>query len=229
MNRRDDYRMLAKRALDILVSAGLIILTLPVMALVALLVKFDSCGPAIFKGTRIGINKRRTKAFNGGGVDPGGERRREDLGGRPFTMYKFRSMVQEAQAMLPSLVNLGALTEPVYKLEDDPRVTRFGTLLRKTSLDELPQLFNVLKGDMSLVGPRPEDVEIVRLYEEKHKKRLLVKPGLTGLQQINCRGTLSMDARLEYDIHYMKHQSMWMDIWILIRTVYAVMKCNGAC
>jgi lipopolysaccharide/colanic/teichoic acid biosynthesis glycosyltransferase len=126
-------------------------------------------------------------------------------------------------------VDLGALAEPVYKLQDDPRITRFGRFLRKTSLDELAQLFNVLKGDMSLVGPRPEDVEIVRLYEEKHKKRLLVKPGLTGLQQINCRGTLSMDERLAYDVHYLKHQSIWTDIWILIRTVFAVMKCNGAC
>jgi lipopolysaccharide/colanic/teichoic acid biosynthesis glycosyltransferase len=222
-------RMLVKRIFDIVVSAGLIILTLPVMALVALLVKLDSCGPAVFKATRIGINRRRAMALNGGGMDPGRERRQEDLSGRPFTMYKFRSMVQEAEEMLACLVDFGALSEPVYKLQDDPRVTRFGSLLRKTSLDELPQLFNVLRGDMSLVGPRPEDVEIVRLYEEKHKKRLRVKPGLTGLQQINCRGTLSMDERLEYDIQYLKHPSVWIDVWILIRTVFAVMKCNGAC
>jgi lipopolysaccharide/colanic/teichoic acid biosynthesis glycosyltransferase len=220
--------MFVKRTFDIVVSAVLIVLTLPIMAFVALLIKLDSRGPAIFKGTRIGMNRRRAMSLNGGGLEPGRERRQEDLYGRPFTMYKFRSMVREAEKMLPCLVDFGALTEPVYKIQDDPRITRFGKLLRKTSLDELPQLFNVLKGDMSLVGPRPEDLEIVGLYQEKHKKRLQVRPGLTGLQQINCRGTLSMDERLGYDIHYLNHQSVWMDLWILIRTVSAVMKCNGA-
>lgn len=221
--------MLAKRILDLVVSSGLILLTLPVMVLIALLIKLDSRGPVVFKATRIGVNKRRAMSLKGGVLEPGHGRRQEDLYGKPFVMYKFRSMVQEAEEMLPCLVNFGALTEPVYKIQDDPRVTRFGKFMRKTSLDELPQLFNVLKGDMSLVGPRPEDLEIVRLYKKNHKKRLQVKPGLTGLQQINCRGTLSMDQRLEYDLQYLKHQSIWMDIGILMRTVFAVMRCNGAC
>lgn len=222
--------MLAKRIFDIVVSGVLIILTLPIMVLVALLVRLDSYGPAVYRATRIGINKRRAKAFNGGGMeDPAHEMRQKDLGGRPFTMYKFRSMVQEAEEMLPCLIDFGALKEPVYKLQDDPRVTRFGRLMRKTSLDELPQLFNVLKGEMSLVGPRPEDLEIVQLYEKKHKKRLQVKPGLTGLQQINCRGTMSMDTRLKYDLCYMKRRSLWLDLWILSKTAFAVLKCNGAC
>jgi lipopolysaccharide/colanic/teichoic acid biosynthesis glycosyltransferase len=221
--------MLVKRMFDILVSAGLIILTLPFMALVAIAVKLHSSGPAIFKATRVGVNKRRAKAFNGGGMDRARDRRQTDLRGKPFVMYKFRSMVQEADEMLPCLVDLSALTEPVYKIQDDPRVTRLGKFMRKTSLDELPQLFNVLKGDMSIVGPRPEDVEIVQLYAERHKRRLQVKPGLTGLQQINCRGTLSMDERLKYDIRYMKHQSIWLDLWILFKTLFAVLKCDGAC
>jgi lipopolysaccharide/colanic/teichoic acid biosynthesis glycosyltransferase len=221
--------MLAKRIFDILVSAGLIILTLPVMVLVALLLKLDSCGPVIFKPTRIGINRRRAVASSGGGNYTGRERRREDLRGTPFTMYKFRSMIQEAEEMLPCLVDLGSLREPVYKLHDDPRVTRFGRFMRKASLDELPQLFNVLKGDMSLVGPRPEDVDVVQFYEKKHEIRLRVKPGLTGLQQVTCRGTRSMHKRLKYDLHYMKHPSMLLDIFILLKTFFVVIGRRGAC
>jgi lipopolysaccharide/colanic/teichoic acid biosynthesis glycosyltransferase len=220
--------MIAKRILDIVVSAVLIILALPIMALVALLVRLDSCGPAIFTQTRIGLDRRRAKAFNGGGMNPTYERRQTDLGGRPFTMYKFRTMVQEAEEMLPCLVNFGALSEPVYKLEDDPRVTRFGKLLRKTSLDELPQVFNVLKGDMSLVGPRPEAMGVVQLYNENHKKRLHAKPGLTGLQQVTCRGTKSMQRRLKYDLYYIKHRSLVLDLGILLRTVFVVIMGTGA-
>lgn len=220
--------MLAKRIFDIVVSAVLIILTVPIMVLVALLVKLDSAGPGIFAQTRIGVNRRRARAFHGGGMDPAHENRQKDLGGKPFTMYKFRSMVQEAEEMLPCLVNLGALREPVYKLDDDPRVTSFGRLLRKTSLDELPQLFNVLKGDMSLVGPRPEAMGVVQLYNEKHKRRLQMKPGLTGLQQVTCRGTKSMQERLKYDLHYIKHRSLLLDLGILFRTVFVVIMGNGA-
>ena len=220
--------MIAKRILDIVVSAVLIILALPIMALVALLVRLDSYGPAIFTQTRIGLDRRRAKAFSREGTGPACERRKEDLGGRPFTMYKFRSMVQEAEEMLPCLVNFGALSEPVYKLKDDPRVTRFGRTLRKTSLDELPQLFNVLKGDMSLVGPRPEAMEVVQLYQENHKKRLHAKPGLTGLQQVTCRGTQSMQERLKYDLNYIKHRSLLLDLGILLRTIFVVIMGNGA-
>ncbi len=220
--------MLAKRISDIGVSALLLILTFPIMAMVALLVKLDSCGPAIFSQTRVGLNRRRTRAFNGGGMEPLREKRQRDLGGRPFTMYKFRSMVREAEEILPCLVNLGSLREPVYKLEDDPRVTSFGRLLRRASLDELPQLLNVLKGDMSLVGPRPEALRVVELYQEKHKKRLQVKPGITGLQQITCRGTESMEERLRYDLYYIKHRSLLLDLWILFMTISVVFQGDGA-
>jgi len=220
-----------KRIFDILVSGTLILLTLPIMMLVGMVVKIDSYGPALFMAKRVGMNRRRSRSndLKGGGTEPATDRRRTDLGGKPFIMYKFRSMVQDAEAMLPCLVDLGALKEPVYKLVDDPRVTRFGRLMRKTSLDELPQLFNVLKGDMSLAGPRPEDTDVVRLYQEKHRQRLEAKPGLTGLQQIHCRGTMSMDDRLKYDLHYIKHQSTWLDLWILFKTIFAVLKCDGAC
>jgi len=192
--------MVVKRIFDIVVSAVLIILTSPVMAAVALLVKLDSYGVAIYHATRVGMNRRCGKTSRGAGLSVAYERRREDVGGRIFTMYKFRSMVQEAEKMLACLVDLGTLSEPVYKLENDPRVTRLGKLLRRSSMDELPQLFNVFMGDMSLVGPRPEDVEVVGLYNKRHKRRLQVKPGLTGLQQIHCRGDISMDKRLKYDI-----------------------------
>lgn len=129
--------------------------------------------------------------------------------------------------MLPCLVDLGALSEPVFKLDDDPRVTRVGKVLRKTSLDELPQLFNILKGDMTLVGPRPEAMNVVELYGEEHKRRLQVKPGLTGLQQISCRGTRSMQERLKYDLHYIKHRSLLFDLKILLKTVLVVLAGTG--
>jgi len=218
--------MLAKRIVDFIVSSALIILTSPMMLLIVLIIKIDSCGPVIFKQKRIGMNRRR--AFNGGGTATFHERRRRDFGGQSFTMYKFRSMVREAEEMLPSLVNLGALPEPVYKLRNDPRVTRFGRFLRKSSLDELPQLFNVLRGEMSLVGPRPEAQRIVFLYNENHKRRLQVKPGLTGLQQIKCRGSKSMEKRLKYDLDYIAHRSLLLDLRILLSTPFVVIQRKGA-
>jgi lipopolysaccharide/colanic/teichoic acid biosynthesis glycosyltransferase len=219
--------MFAKRISDIVLSTILVLLTLPVMALVAILVKLESHGPAIFKQTRIGTNSRRAVVPNEGGEDQVVERRERDLGGKPFTMYKFRSMVQEAEAMLACLVDLGALSEPVYKLDDDPRVTRLGRILRKMSLDELPQLFNILKGDMTLVGPRPEAMNVVELYEKEHRKRLQVKPGLTGIQQITCRGTKSMQKRLKCDLYYIENRSLVMDCAIMYKTVFAVIKRAG--
>jgi len=214
--------MTLKRVFDIVASSVLIVLTLPIMVLVALLVKIDSYGGALFFQTRVRENRRhKAKKF-------AYDRRSSDLGGRPFTMYKFRSMVQEAEQLLPSMVNLSGLGEPVFKLGSDPRVTRFGRLLRQSSLDELPQLFNVLKGDMSLVGPRPEAMNVVRLYGAKHKKRLQIKPGITGLQQITCRGTECMKARLKYDTYYIKHHSMLLDLTILLKTFLVVVNGNGA-
>lgn len=168
------------------------------------------------------------KAFNGGGRAPACARTTEDLGGRPLTTYKFRPMVQEAEELLPCLVNLGAVSEPVYKLENDPRLTPLESLLRKTSLDELPQLFKVPKGDTSLVGPRPEAMEVGQLYDENHEKRLSAKPGISGLQQVTYLGTKSMKERLNYDLCYIKHRSLLLDFRILFRTVSVVIMDNGA-
>jgi len=219
--------VLAKRLVDIVVSAVLILVTCPLMAFISVFIRIDSCGSSVFKQKRIGLDRRR--ADNGDtGKSPPYEKRNRNLGGRPFTMYKFRSMVQEAEEMLPSLVNLGALYEPVYKLRDDPRITRFGRLLRRTSLDELPQLFNVIKGDMSLVGPRPETQRIVFLYKENHRKRLGIKPGLTGLQQIKCRGSRSMRKRMKYDLYYIRYRSLLIDLWILLKTIVVVIRGKGA-
>jgi len=216
-----------KRIVDIVFSVFLIFLTAPVMGLLFVLIKLDSYGPPIFKQRRVGFNRRQQG--NGNGTEPPPrDRRLRNLGGKPFTMYKFRSMVQEAEEMLPAVVNLGALTEPVYKLQDDPRVTRFGKLLRRTSMDELPQLFNILRGDMSLVGPRPEAQRIVFLYHQDHRKRLRVKPGLTGLQQIRCRGSKSMRKRMRYDLYYIENRSSLIDLWILLKTVIVVIRGKGA-
>jgi lipopolysaccharide/colanic/teichoic acid biosynthesis glycosyltransferase len=219
--------MFAKRISDIVVSSLLVVLSLPVMALVAVLIRLESPGQAIFRQKRVGMNRRRGNGYGVRGDHETINRRNGNLGGRPFTMYKFRSMVQEAEAMLPCLVDLGALSEPVFKLDDDPRVTRVGKVLRKTSLDELPQLLNILKGDMTLVGPRPEAMNVVELYSEQHKRRLQVKPGLTGLQQISCRGTRSMQERLKNDLHYIKHRSLLFDLKILLKTVLVVLAGTG--
>ena len=222
--------MLIKRISDIIISMVLIIVTFPFMVLITLLIKLDSFGPAIFKQMRVGMNRRKSNDNSHAPeiMDLACERRKYDLGGRPFIMYKFRSMVQEAEALLPCLVNLGSLKEPVYKFHNDPRVTRFGKLLRKSSLDELPQLFNVFKGDMSLVGPRPEASKVVALYGSEHKKRLEAIPGITGLQQIKCRGTRSMNERLKYDLTYIKHRSLLFDFWILFLTLFSVILGKGA-
>ena len=218
---------MTKRIVDIVFSVFLIFLTAPVMGLIFLLIRMDSYGPSIFKQKRVGFDRRQPGNGNGTKPPPH-ERRLRNLGGRPFTMYKFRSMVQEAEDMLPAVVNLGALAEPVYKLRDDPRVTRFGKLLRRTSMDELPQLFNILRGDMSLVGPRPEAQRIVFLYHEDHRRRLRVKPGLTGLQQIRCRGSRSMQKRMRYDLYYIENRSLLIDLWILLKTVNVVIRGKDA-
>ena len=216
--------MFAKRISDIVIASLLVVVSLPIMALVAILIRLESAGPAVFKQIRVGVNRRRGDGCRVRRDDETLDRRNGNLGGRPFTMFKFRSMVQEAEAMLPCLVDLGALNEPVFKLDNDPRVTRLGRILRRTSLDELPQLFNILKGDMTLVGPRPEAMNVVELYEKEHRKRLQVKPGLTGIQQITCRGTKSMQKRLKCDLYYIENRSLVMDFAILYKTIFAVIK-----
>jgi lipopolysaccharide/colanic/teichoic acid biosynthesis glycosyltransferase len=126
------------------------------------------------------------------------------------------------------VVDVESLPEPVFKVEDDPRVTRFGRFLRRTSLDELPQLWNVLKGNMSLVGPRPEEERIVARYDENQRRRLKAKPGITGLQQVEARGVTSLDERIRLDVIYIRRRTFLFDLWILARTVLAVLSGRGA-
>lgn len=175
-----------------------IVITLPLWALIALAVKLTSRGPVLFTQERAGLQ------------------------GRPFRMFKFRSMVVDAEARLKDLVKIEELAEPVYKLEDDPRVTRVGRFLRRFGLDELPQLLNVLRGEMSLVGPRPEVVALATRYNTEQRRRLLVKPGITGYQQIHNRGMPDMAARLVYDMYYLRNRSTPLDLWILTMTVVVI-------
>ncbi len=194
----------AKRLFDVVVSAAVLIALAPLFALIALAIKLDSPGPVFFVQQRAGEN------------------------GRSFRMYKFRSMVADAAERLAEVVDVGALAEPAYKLRCDPRVTRVGRLLRRWSLDELPQLWNVLRGEMSLVGPRPEDAALVARYTPWQRKRLAVKPGLTGPMQVNGRGDLSLEERVRLEVRYIQQYSLWEDIRLLLRTVPAVLSGRGA-
>jgi len=196
------YRRI-KRAIDILCCLMILPLALPLMLLVALLVYIDAPGKVFFSQLRTG------------------------KGGRRFRMYKFRSMLPNAEELKLTYAHLNELTWPDFKITDDPRVTRIGKILRKTSLDELPQLLNVLKGDMSLVGPRPTSFapDTYRLW---HTERLEVVPGITGLWQVHGRSNLDFDDRLKLDIAYIERQSLWMDIQILVRTVGQVFIGDGA-
>ena len=137
-------------------------------------------------------------------------------------------MVCDAEARLPEVVDLNALREPVFKLPDDPRVTRVGRVLRRTSLDEAPQFLNVLRGDMSLVGPRPEEAQVVARYSDEQRRRLAVKPGITGPMQINGRGDLSLQERLRLELDYIDNYSLRRDVAIMLRTIPAIMRGDGA-
>jgi lipopolysaccharide/colanic/teichoic acid biosynthesis glycosyltransferase/GT2 family glycosyltransferase len=198
------WQRVVKRLTDIVLgSLTLIVMALP-MALIALLVKLDSPGPIFFRQTRVGQD------------------------GRPFRICKFRTMVDHAEEMLPQLVDLETLPQPAFKLRCDPRVTRAGSVLRRWSLDETPQLFNVLAGEMSLVGPRPEQVEVVARYTDDQRRRLAVKPGMTGPMQVNGRGDLPFEERLALELVYIQNYSLRGDLSILLRTLPAVIRGNGA-
>jgi lipopolysaccharide/colanic/teichoic acid biosynthesis glycosyltransferase len=154
--------------------------------------------------------------------------KRAGRGGAPFLMTKFRTMVVDAEDRLGELVDLEKLDEPAFKIQNDPRITRSGRLLRRTSLDELPQFFNVLKGEMSLVGPRPEEEAVVALYDERQRGRLAIKPGLTGPMQVYGRGDLTFEERLAMERDYLDNLSLLTDVQILMRTPRAIMRGEGA-
>lgn len=194
----------AKRLFDVVVSILLIILTAPAMAVVALLIKMESGGPILFKQERVGIE------------------------GSLFRMIKFRSMVTDAEVRLADLAEKNDGSGPLFKMKNDPRITRVGRVLRKYSLDELPQLFNILAGSMSLVGPRPPLQAEVAQYEQDVRRRLLVKPGLTGLWQVSGRSNLSWQDAVRLDLYYVENWSLAGDLVIILRTIRAVFGSTGA-
>jgi exopolysaccharide biosynthesis polyprenyl glycosylphosphotransferase len=196
--------LLIKRAVDIVGAAVGLTLGAPILGLIALAIRLDSPGPTVFRQTRVGA------------------------GGKLFEIYKFRSMREGAEAELEQLLELNEADGPIFKIRDDPRLTRVGRFLRRTSLDELPQLWNVLRGEMSLVGPRPPIPSEVEGYQEWHKKRLDGRPGMTGLWQISGRSLLSFDEQVLLDIYYIENWSLWLDFKILLRTVPQVLFGNGA-
>jgi lipopolysaccharide/colanic/teichoic acid biosynthesis glycosyltransferase len=198
------YSATLKRLLDIALAGTVLLATLPIWLVIVVAVKLDSPGPAIFMQERVGAR-----------------------GGR-FRFYKFRSMTVGADRMKAGLSHLSEVDGPVFKLRLDPRVTRIGRLLRRTSLDELPQLVNVLKGEMSLVGPRPPIPEEVAKYRPSDMLRLAVKPGLTCWWQVRGRSTVDFDTWMAYDREYVYGLSFWVDLQILARTAWAVLSCRGA-
>lgn len=194
---------ITKRIFDVMVCLLAAPFILPLMAITALLIWIDDPGPISFKQMRTG------------------------KGGQRFAMYKFRTMVTNAEELKQKYAHLNELSWPDFKITNDPRVTRIGRILRKTSLDELPQFINVVKGDMSLVGPRPTSFD-VSTYSLWHTERLEVLPGITGLWQVNGRSDVDFDERLELDIEYIERQSLLLDIQIMFQTIAAIFTQNGA-
>jgi exopolysaccharide biosynthesis polyprenyl glycosylphosphotransferase len=193
-----------KRALDISVASGAIIATAPVMAATVVAIKLDSPGPILFKQERVGKD------------------------GEHFACYKFRSMYIDAEQRKLELMQQNEADGPVFKIKNDPRITRVGRVIRKLSIDELPQLFNVLKGEMSLVGPRPALPSEVATYSYEQIGRLHAIPGITGLQQVSGRSNLDFKRWVELDLKYIAEQSVWKDLEILARTIPAVLFSKGA-
>ncbi|HEU4905864.1 MAG TPA: exopolysaccharide biosynthesis polyprenyl glycosylphosphotransferase [Solirubrobacterales bacterium] len=193
-----------KRAMDLAIGSALLLLISPLLALLALLVLIDSGRPVLFRQRRVGKD------------------------GRAFTVLKFRTMVKGAEEQLGELVDLDKLDEPAFKIADDPRITRSGRLLRRYSFDELPQLLNVVRGEMSLVGPRPEEEAVVALYDERQRLRLAVKPGMTGPMQVYGRADLTFEERLAMERDYLDNISVAGDLAILLRTPAAIVRGDGA-
>jgi exopolysaccharide biosynthesis polyprenyl glycosylphosphotransferase len=200
----NETQLAAKRLLDVAISVLVLTLSFPVIVLAALAIKLTSPGSIVFKQKRIGLN------------------------GRIFTLYKFRTMIEDAHERLSEVSHLNEMSGPVFKAKDDPRITAVGRVLRKFSLDELPQLWNVLRGDMSLVGPRPPIPEEVRSYHRWQRRRLSMKPGLTCLWQINGRNNVDFDRWMQLDLQYIDNWSPSLDLKILLRTIPAVLSGRGA-
>jgi lipopolysaccharide/colanic/teichoic acid biosynthesis glycosyltransferase len=201
---RNKIKQSLKRALDLAGGTILLLLTWPIMLVTAILIRVESPGPILFRQERVGI------------------------WGRSFICYKFRSMFIDAEERKAELLAQNEVDGPVFKMKYDPRITRVGRLIRKLSIDELPQVFNVLKGDMSLVGPRPAVPKEVAQYEFEQLGRLDAVPGITGLQQVSGRSDLDFKRWVELDLQYISEQSLLKDIEILLRTIPAVVTGKGA-
>lgn len=201
----DGVGLLAKRLFDVVVATVLVAVLAPLWILIPALIRLGDRGPALFRQTRVGLN------------------------GREFRIWKFRTMRVAADAELTALLaRQGTADRPLFKVADDPRITRIGQFLRRTSLDELPQLFNVLQGTMSLVGPRPQVPAEVELYDDVASRRLLTKPGITGLWQVSGRSSLSWEEALRFDLFYVENWSLSMDIRILLKTLRVVIAQDGS-
>lgn len=200
----NEVQRLVKRLFDLVIGGVMMIFLLPILGFVALLVKLDSSGPVFFRQDRVGEN------------------------GRIFRMVKFRTMVPGAEKMQQEISELNDDGKIIFKHRNDPRITRVGRFLRRTSLDEMPQLFNVLKGDMSLVGPRPELPWLLDQYEIWQRKRFAVPQGMTGWWQVNGRSDKPMHLNTEDDIYYVQNYSLWMDIYIILKTPWVVLRGKGA-
>ena len=197
-------QLLLKRIADILISIVVIIATLPITVAVAIVIKLTSKGPIFFGQQRFGMNKR------------------------PFTLYKFRSMVADAEELKAALAQQNEMDGPAFKIKDDPRITRIGKFIRKMSIDELPQLINVLRGEMSLVGPRPPLPDEVEKYDWLFRKRLSIKPGLTCIWQVSGRNNVSFEEWMEMDRQYVENWSLGLDAKILLKTIPTVLLAKGA-
>lgn len=203
MNTDNSYFL--KRSFDIVGALIGLILFSPVMLIIFIIMKIkEPKSPFFFSQTRIGKNEK------------------------PFKIYKIRTMEVNAESKLSQLMSQNEVKGPMFKMKEDPRVTKVGKVLRKTSLDEIPQLINVLKGDMSLVGPRPPLPREVDEYTDYQKKRLAVKPGCTGLWQVSGRSELSFDEMVALDLDYIKNQSLWLDIKIILKTIKVMIFRSGA-
>lgn len=199
-----EWQLFLKRLMDIILSLIGIIVLSPIFLITAIAIKLDSKGPILFKQTRSGLN------------------------GRKFTLYKFRSMIVGAEMKKKMLEQMNEMDGPVFKMKRDPRITRVGRIIRKFSIDELPQLFNVLKGDMSIVGPRPPLPVEVEMYELWQRRRLSLKPGLTCIWQVSGRNNINFERWMEMDLEYIDNWSLWLDLKLLVKTVFVVLFGYGA-
>jgi len=195
---------LCKRVVDVVAAIAGLLLFLPLLPFLAVVIKLESRGPLLFRQTRIGRD------------------------GHPFTCYKIRSMVQDAEGLKDKYAHLNEADGAAFKIRQDPRITRVGRFVRRSSLDEFPQLLNVLRGDMSIVGPRPQIPAEVAAYEERHKARLLVKPGITCLWQVSGRNDVDFEEWMRLDREYVERRSLALDFSILLRTLPAVIHRRGA-